>query len=155
MRKEEIEIWKDIPGLNAQASSFGRIKSFGRYKDGRIRKLQKGLRANYLRVQLQLRGKYHSVHRLVAMAWIDNPNNLEVVNHKDGNGLNNRPENLEWCDQKHNVNHANNRIKNRKFRRFTQVEKQVIKESFSNGFSKLSIGNYFNATDTTIRRICI
>lgn len=150
-----MEIWKPIPNHNAEASSLGRIKSFGQNKEGRIRKLQKGLRGNYLRVQLQNRGKYHSVHRLVAEAFVTNPNNYEIVNHIDGNGLNNKPENLEWCDQKHNVNHANERIKDRKFRRFTPIQKQIMREAYKKGFSKLSIGNYFKATDTTIRRIVL
>ena len=45
-------------------------------------------------------------HRLVAMAWIDNPNSLEVVNHKDGNKANNEASNLEWCTVQYNTQHA-------------------------------------------------
>lgn len=45
-------------------------------------------------------------HRLVAMAWIDNPDSLEVVNHKDGNKANNEASNLEWCTVKYNTQHA-------------------------------------------------
>lgn len=44
-----------------------------------------------------------SVHRLVAMKYIPNPNNYEQVNHKDGNKLNNKVENLEWCSQSYNM----------------------------------------------------
>lgn len=148
-----IEIWRHIPGYKAEASNHGRIKSFYQTDKGRIRKLQKGLRGKYLRVQLQNRGPYISVHRLVALAWHDNPMNLPIVNHKDGNGLNNSSSNLEWCDQSHNVNHANKNTVSRKWIRYTSLQKQVMREAFKAGHSKLSIGNYFGITDTTVRRI--
>lgn len=59
----------------------------------------------YLRIMLRKSGvvKNHRVHRLVAMAFIDNPCNLQEVHHIDGNKKNNRLENLEWCDGKENL----------------------------------------------------
>lgn len=62
----------------------------------------------YLFVHLRLNGKYKNVrvHRLVATHFIDNPDNLEFVNHKDENKHNNKANNLEWCDFLYNVNYG-------------------------------------------------
>lgn len=51
-------------------------------------------------------GKMHNIHRLIAQTFIPNPNNYLHVNHKDGNKLNNTIDNLEWCTQQQNVEHA-------------------------------------------------
>ena len=63
----------------------------------------------YLCVNLYKDGKYTSykVHRLVAMAYIPNPENLPEVNHKDEDKTNNCLQNLEWCDHKYNINYGN------------------------------------------------
>ena len=63
----------------------------------------------YMRVKLHIGGgkyKNYSVHVLVAMAFIPNPDNLPQVNHKDGNKLNPAVYNLEWCNQSYNTKHA-------------------------------------------------
>ncbi len=52
--------------------------------------------------------KQYSTHRLVAEAFIPNPNNFQVVNHKDGDRTNNNVENLEWCSQEDNIHHMVN-----------------------------------------------
>lgn len=50
--------------------------------------------------------KHFTIHRLVALTWIPNPENLPQINHKDGNKLNNHVSNLEWCSASHNVKHS-------------------------------------------------
>lgn len=100
------EIWKDIPGYEGlyQASNLGRIKS---KKNNKILKLYKN-QYGYLQVRLSKKGivKLFRVHRLITNTFIYNKYNKPYVNHKDGNKQNNCVENLEWCTQKENVEHA-------------------------------------------------
>ena len=100
------EIWRDISGYEGhyQVSNFGRVKSF--HKGGRI--LKPGLVLGYLKVSLNSGGKVaqRKVHRLVAEAFIPNPNGKPEVNHIDGNPRNNHVDNLEWCTQLENIRHA-------------------------------------------------
>lgn len=60
----------------------------------------------YLCVRVRPSGKIYKVHRLVAMTFISNPDNKPQVNHIDGNKMNNCVNNLEWCSNRENVQHA-------------------------------------------------
>lgn len=114
------EIWKDIKGYEGiyQVSSRGKVRSFHFGKNIKI--LRFSIRGGYANVILykNKKRKTFSVHRLVAEAFIDNPNDLPEVNHKDEDKLNNQVENLEWCTPKYNSNYGtrNKRIKETKSR---------------------------------------
>lgn len=102
------EIWKDIDGYEGyQVSNLGRVRRF--YKNGNVRILKPISNKNgYLIVTLYKNSSSKScrVHRLVAKAFLENPNNLPQVNHKDENPSNNIVSNLEWCDAKYNINYG-------------------------------------------------
>lgn len=118
MEDLEEEIWKDVVGYEGtyEVSSFGRVKSLARtvfvnkhYQPIRERILAINMNTGkYSVVELSMFGKHKTtlVHRLVAAAFIPNPNNLATINHIDGNKQNNRVGNLEWMTQLDNVRHA-------------------------------------------------
>ncbi len=102
------EIIKPIPGFDDYfASNLGNIYSG---KKGNFRKLKPflGGTSKYLQITLCNNGKrnYCLVHRLVALTFIPNPDNLPEVDHKDKDISNNNIENLSWCTRKDNLNHS-------------------------------------------------
>ena len=131
-----FEEWKTIENYeNYQVSNFGRIKSLERIDNNnhlvkeRILK-QSTNKYGYQRIQLCKDGKpkIFSVHRLVAMAFIPNPNNYEQVNHKDECKTNNHVDNLEWCTAKFNSNYGT---------RNEKVSKQIIQLTLGGDYIKL------------------
>jgi hypothetical protein len=105
------EKWMPIKGFEGiyEVSSLGRVKSLPRLdsRGNRVPELimkQRESNCGYSRVFLTLKGKQKpfSVHRLVAQAFIPNPNGFPQVNHKNENKSDNRAENLEWCTAKYN-----------------------------------------------------
>lgn len=119
----ELEVWKPVKGYEGyyEVSNLGRVRSLDRYIDhinrwGTVqRRLQKGqimspsvTHDNYQSVALSKNNTSRdmSVHRLVATAFIPNPDNLPQVNHKDENPSNNCADNLEWCTAIYNNNYG-------------------------------------------------
>lgn len=106
------EVWKDIKGYEGlyQVSNLGRIKSLPRKRTIKTERIlsPKFNKGGYLEVALCKNSKYKMcrVHRLVASAFIQNPENKREVNHIDGNKLNNKADNLEWVTPSENIRHA-------------------------------------------------
>lgn len=101
------EIWKDIPGYAGlyQVSNSGRVKSFKNQYGHGVRILN-GEKTKSGYIQVSLNKKRYKIHRLVALAFIPNPDGLPQINHKNEIKTDNRAENLEWCTGKYNVNYG-------------------------------------------------
>lgn len=101
------EIWKDIIGFEGhyQVSNKGKIRSIKNNKIKELKPYKEIKRCGYLSVYLRLPGQKFTkkVHRLVAEAFIPNPNGFPEVNHIDENKENNCVENLEWCTGEYNL----------------------------------------------------
>ena len=114
------EIWKPIEENPVYlVSNYGRVKTIDHpvwckvnnnysIRKGRLCTLSNNNSKRYWRVGVQINNKQKllAVHRLVAKAFIPNPNNLPQINHIDGNKNNNHVSNLEWCDGSYNMKHA-------------------------------------------------
>jgi len=109
---EEKEIWRDILGYEGfyKISNFGRVLSLIPHNGTSNRKLKNLLnKTGYYQVGLHINGskkKMFLVHRLIANAFIPNPENKPCVNHINGKKTDNRIENLEWCTHSENTTHA-------------------------------------------------
>lgn len=108
--------WKPIPNFEGwyEVSNFGEVRSVDRevnykssgksFRRGMVLRPKIG-KHGYKEVILVINSKRHCyrVHKLVAMAFLPNPNNYSCINHIDENKLNNKVDNLEWCTQKYNT----------------------------------------------------
>lgn len=115
MEKEE---WRDIQGYEGyyQVSNLGRVRSLDKYVKNYISgfALRKGMVLKgksdkdgykYVTLSKYSKKKTYRIHRLVAQAFLQNPNNYQIINHKDENPSNNNVDNLEWCTIEYNNNY--------------------------------------------------
>ena len=115
-----MEIWKEIKGFEGyyEVSDLGRVRSVDRVIYDTVRKCERLLKGKiltirdnghgYKGVMLCKKNKIYNryVHRLVAEAFIPNPDDYDYVNHRDENKWNNSKDNLEWCDGTYNNNYG-------------------------------------------------
>lgn len=165
------EQWKYVIGYEGlyKISNEGKLKSCERKihvahrgYDGfkTVKEKEMKTRINnmgYESVKLCKDNKYSEalIHRLVAQAFIPNPNNLPCVNHKDENPLNNCVDNLEWCTQKYNCNFGNRNSKISKSRigmKFTEEHiknlkkagKQRVNDVFREKMRRVHLGSHLS-----------
>lgn len=155
-----MEEWRDIEGYEGlyQVSNLGRIKSLPR-KTGNQHCKREHIKTlgidkdSYLKVTLYNHGKNktYRIHKLVAIHFIENPNNLPIINHKNEIRSDNRAENLEWCTCKYNVNYGECAYKKSK-----ALSKKVICVTTGKVFNSIKeAASYYNIKNKSdISRVC-
>lgn len=147
-----MEIWKDINGYEGlyQVSNLGRVKSVERYikhniyntnkviKERTLKPINNGTGYQMVNLSKNNQKQQQLIHRLVASAFIPNPNNLPQVNHINENKTDNRIENLEWCDAKYNINYGTAR---------KRMIKKTSKPIYSVNITTHEIEYYQSASD--------
>lgn len=167
------ETFRVIPNTNGIyfASNLGTIKSIDhkvfhsngviRMQYGRILKQQICLKG-YAQVSIKMNGKFINtgVHRLVALAFIENENNYPQVNHINCKKLDNRVENLEWCTNKQNNSHAieNNlmRLNYGEKHHMAKLKDEDVKKArqlFKIGFTNKELAKDYNVSQAAMSKI--
>lgn len=98
----KLEEWKDIEGFEGEYA----ISTRGRVKNLKTNRILVGVDNGAGYKIVKLKGKNHRIHRLVALAFIPNPKNLQYINHIDEKKDNNDVSNLEWCSASYNTNYS-------------------------------------------------
>lgn len=166
---QEKEIWKRLIYQGKDYGDFYEVSNYGNIRNSKTRKVRRNniLKKGYYFVNGSLGSRENKitfrVHKAVAESFIDNPNNLPMVNHKDGNKLNNYIGNLEWCTNAENVQHAydNNLIKirrgeNSSSAKLTQDDVIYIRKYYvprDKHFGTRALGRKFNVNHSTIMSI--
>ena len=149
-----METWKEIEGFSGYfISDEGRVRSSEVISSGqnyskitvRIKPsyILKPMKTNcgYYRVCLYKDGKqyYKTIHRLVAEAFIPNPNNLPCVNHKDEDKFNNNVENLEWCTSLYNNTYNDIHLRRKRYTHRYQYELDKVMKNVRDVLSEIDM----------------
>lgn len=158
----EKEEWRDIKGYEGyyQVSNHGRVKSVERFVYGKLKRIHKErilkpiYRSNgYMSIELckDKKRKISLVHRLVAQAFIPNPENKREVNHKNGITLDAHVKNLEWVSGRENVVHSSLKLKQNKSSKYVGVSRTQKglpwRASIYYNGKAISLGNYKTEED--------
>lgn len=154
------EVWKDIEGYEGayRVSSFGRIKSLKRPYN-RNEKILTPVRhsAGYLKIILIIlndKRKNAYIHRLVAQAFIPNPESKPFINHINGDTTDNRVDNLEWCTNGENLRHAYLKL-GRTARKKLSWEKAALIRELAATCSTAELSDRFGVKASTISGIVL
>lgn len=156
------EEWKPFP---IQGYPRYRVSNMGRiYSDvsGGIMSPQEN-RDGYFKIRAGWKdsAKNYFVHRLVALAFNDNPDSYPVVNHLDGDKKNNKSSNLEWCSQSENVKHSFriglqcNKGENHPQSKLKDKDILKIRSMFKDGYSRRQLADKFNTKPSNIKDIVL
>ena len=157
----ETEIWKDIVGLEGkyQVSNFGNVKRLAYKKLNKDYKetiIKPRLHKGYLYALHGVKGITQLIHRLVAIAFIPNPENKKTVNHIDADKTNNNLSNLEWNTHSEQMRHAynNDLVDVRGAPKFTKAHKQEVFDFYQNNkIGYVQLGELFGMSERTAWRI--
>ena len=173
---ELVEEWKSLKGIVEcgdyyEISNLGRLRSVDREviaKNGTVRRFKGIIRKtkknnrDYIMASLSLNDKDKTVliHRMVALAFLPNIDNLPEVNHIDGDKNNNRVDNLEWMTSKENQTHARNNGlsiqngENSVNAKLTNEQANEIRSLWNNeGVSRIELSKKFNVSISVVARI--
>jgi DNA-binding transcriptional regulator YiaG len=166
-----MEVWKDIAGYEGlyQISNMGNVRTLPRLHrlDRPYMKQERLLNpptnsSGYKQATLykDKKGIIHSVHRLVATAFLRREPHHEVINHKDGNKQNNYVDNLEWCTYGHNQAHAIrtgliriHRGENHYASKLTNAQRKEIIKLRSNGMKQRVIAEMYGIGQQTVSEL--